>query len=354
MTEAAKNQGELDINPESAETEAETVTTVDTEAEIRESIEDDIAARLERQRKAESDEPEAETPEATTAEAKEAEAETKAETETPEKPAEPAETKEQTEQPESVLVKVEGQQYSVPKSAVDEAGGIEAFQKRAAADLIFRRAKEREDAANKLLAQARDPAMQQAAQQTQHAQDTSQQDQVAELIEKARFEGDPRLAADAIRKLVGQQNPLTREDISSIVLERISQNEAVARFKTNYKDIVDDPVLLGMAAKMENDLIASGRRDYDNIFSDIGKAITGWKEKLVKGSTTAAGVTGGLAAQTSAATTGTATFDAKKEKKSNIVNIPQAKAKAVLPEEQREPTASEIIEEERKARTGGK
>ena len=223
-------------------------------------------------------------------------------------------------EPEMVTVKIEGQEFQVEKAKVDGEGGLEAYQKKTAADLIFKRAKEREAQANQILAQARQF---QPAPQVQNQ--TEQTDQVAQLIEAIRFERDPRRAAEAIQKLISPHQ-VSQQQVEQAAVLRATQVMAAEKFKEKYPEIVNDPILYGIAGQAENHLLAQGRRDFDNIYKEVGEYLTQWKGKLA------------------------GNFQEKQKQKATITNIPQAKAKAVTPEQPRELTTAEIIAQERRAR----
>lgn len=219
--------------------------------------------------------------------------------------------------PEMVKVKVEGHEYDVPKEQVDAEGGLEFYQKRAAANLIFQRAKQREDEANRILAEAKNKPQ---------PQSTEQQNPVAQLIEAIRFETDPVKAAEAVTKLVAQTT-LTQPQVMGLVQQHIEADRAVSKFRSDFPEIAKDPLLFQMAVSLENQARQSGNTESNEVLHQkIGKFLS---EKYVKPS---------------------GDMSDKKEKKSNIVNIPQAKAKATPPEAPKEPTVAEIIAQERKAR----
>jgi len=225
--------------------------------------------------------------------------------------------------PEMVTVKIEGQEFQVERAKVDEQGGLEAFQKKTAADVIFRRAKEREAQANQILAQARQFQPTQPQQPIQNQNE--QLDQTAQLIEAIRFEQDPRRAAEAIQKLISPHQ-INQQQVEQAAIQRASHVWAAEKFKEKYPDIVNDPILYGIAGQAENHLLAQGRRDFDNIYKEVGEYLTQWKGKLA------------------------GNFQEKQKQKATITNIPQAKAKAVTPEQPRELTTAEIIAQERRAR----
>lgn len=221
--------------------------------------------------------------------------------------------------PEMVKVKVEGNEYEVPKEQVDAEGGLEFYQKRAAANLIFQRAKQREEEANRILAEARQPK--------QPPQSTEQPDPVARLIETLRFETDPKKAAEAVKQLVAETT-LTQQQVMGLVSQQLEADRAIGKFRSDFPEIAKDPLLFKMAVDLENHARQSGNTEPNDVLHQkIGKFLS---EKYIKP----------VASD----------MQDKKDKKATVTNIPQAKAKAVAPEAPKEPTVSEIIANERRAR----
>lgn len=220
--------------------------------------------------------------------------------------------------PEMVKVKVEGHEYEVPKEQVEAEGGIEFYQKRAAANLIFQRAKQREEEANRILAEARQPK--------QPTQSTEQQNPVARLVETIRFETDPVKAAEAVKQLVAETT-LTQQQVMGLVQRSIEADRLVKKFQSEFPGIAKDPLLSKMAVDIENYERANGNTEpHEVLHQKIGKLLT---ERYIKPS---------------------GDMTDKKEKKATVTNIPQAKAKAQAPEPPKEKTVSEIIADERRAR----
>jgi hypothetical protein len=220
--------------------------------------------------------------------------------------------------PEMVKVKVEGNEYEVPKEQVDAEGGLEFYQKRAAANLIFQRAKQREDEANRILAEARQPK--------QPPQSTEPQNPVAQLIETIRFETDPTKAAEAVKQLVAQTT-LTQQQVMGLVHQQLEADRSIGKFKSDFPEIAKDPLLYKMAVDLENHARQSGNTEpNESLHQKIGKFLS---DKYIKPS---------------------GDMQEKKDKKATVINIPQAKAKAQAPEPPKEKTVQEIIADERRSR----
>lgn len=266
-------------------------------ANPRHAIEAEIAKQHEARRLAE--EAAVAAPEAAPA------TETTPEPEAPEEPAKPAMAK----------VKIEGHEYEVPQEQVDAEGGLEAYQKRAAANLIFQRAKQREDEANRLLAEARKPVEQ-----------PKPDDTLTKLVEAIRFETDPVKAKEAIRQLVSETQ-LTNDQINQAVQAQIAADKAVEKFRADFPEIASDPLLTQMAVSLEQQARQSGNTEPSaDLHQKIGKLL---KERYVRP---------------------TQPLADKQQKKATVTNIPQARARAAAPEAPKEKTVQEIIQDERRAR----
>ena len=284
---AEQNQPEVVETPEAE---------VQPSANPRHAVEAEIAARY--RAKVEAEEAAVAQPEATT-----------------EAPAEPEPEAQEPAKPAMAKVKIEGHEYEVPQEQVDAEGGLEAYQKRAAANLIFQRAKQREDEANKLLAEARKPVEQ-----------PKPDDQLTKLVEAIRFETDPQKAKEAIRQLVSETQ-LTQEQINQAVQAQIAADKAVEKFRADFPEIASDPLLTQMAVNLEQQARQSGNTEPSaDLHQKIGKLL---KERYVRP---------------------TQPLADKQQKKATVTNIPQARARAAAPEAPKEKTVQEIINDERRAR----
>jgi hypothetical protein len=215
-----------------------------------------------------------------------------------------------------IKVKVDGQEKEVPESWVIDAG-IKAVQKESAAD---RRLEE----ATLLLKSAQEAA-------TPKKQPLPEMDE-AELANRIRMGSDEE-AQEAVRILQGRDKA-TPEQIADMaedrVMKKIEFKDAVSWFKSEYKDIVADPYLLNLAISEEARMRESGdSRGYKDVYKDVGDAIS---KKLVEWK-------GGKP------TVDTSTD--KRERKTNIVNLPSASARQAAPEQPKPKTTSQIIEEMR-------
>ncbi len=84
--------------------------------------------------------------------------------------------------------------------------------------------------------------------------------------------------------LQGKNIPsVSADDVARTVDERLTFNDAVSRFQTEFKDLAEDPVLLNIVLQRDKELIAQGdKRTYWERYEDIGKNVRTWKESLTK------------------------------------------------------------------------
>jgi len=153
--------------------------------------------------------------------------------------------------------------------------------------------------------------------------------------------GTEEEAMEAIEKLQGKTIPsVSADDVARTVDERLTFNDAVTRFQTEYKDLAEDPVLLNIVLQRDKELIAQGdKRSYWDRYADIGNSVRTWKEGLTKAATT----------ETEKPVT------EKQTRKASAPAVPQGagtKAPAAVDDEDREETPAEIISKMAKSRGG--
>jgi hypothetical protein len=165
-----------------------------------------------------------------------------------------------TNEPRKYKIKVNG-----VEKEVDESWLIETAQKVDSADDYLRSAaKLNEDAKN-----LRKPTQQE---ETHSAVEEPDDAALARAIQM----GSEEEAVAAIRKLRSPTGP-SSDDLARSIDERLNFQTAVTWFKTEYKDIVEDPVLAALATQQDNMLRANGdKRAYADRFKDIGDGIRNW------------------------------------------------------------------------------
>ncbi len=188
-------------------------------------------------------------------------------------------------------------------------------------------------------------AEQQAQLATHQQQQPSHEDVAAALQEERRAlvraiqMGTEEEAMAAIEKLQARSTPsVNTDEITKAVDERITFNDAVTRFQTEFKDLVTDPTLLNVVLQRDRELLAQGdKRSYWERYQEIGKQVRDWRDTLVK------------------AATPPAKEPDKQTRKASATAVPTAastKAPQAADEEEQEESMSEVIAAMAKSRGG--
>lgn len=215
-----------------------------------------------------------------------------------------------TEDPVEKL-KIDGEEREVPQSKVLEEGR-RAMQKELAAD------KRLEEAA--LLKKQYEELLARANQQFAPPPETTREDDLSEALQNAPF--DPE-AAKRVADAIKARN--ATPDVMSLVREEIQNQHMLDRFKTEFKDIVEDERALTLAASMEAQKRQAGdKRPLYDIWAEVGNDIRTWKA--------------GLSGQT------------KQEAKAKLQDINVASARIEQKDTPRPPTMSEVIDRLAKSR----
>ena len=217
---------------------------------------------------------------------------------------------------ETVKIKVDGEEKEVPRDKIYEAG-IRAMQKESSAD-------KRLEEATRLLREAKEYV------QPQAAVDPSPQWDDA-TVAYALEHGDEAQKAYAVNQMRARDTTTPDELIrqtTARVLDTVDLRESADWFFKEYSEIAKDPYLFQLASIAEDKARAEGdNRPRKELYKSIGDNLRQWK--------------GGSAVQT---------LEAKKEAKSNIVNIASASVKKSTPAEAKPKSTSDVIEEMRKRR----
>jgi hypothetical protein len=152
--------------------------------------------------------------------------------------------------------------------------------------------------------------------------------------------GTEEEAMAAIEKLQSRTPSVSADDVARTVDERLTFNDAVSRFQTEYKDLAEDQVLLNIVLQRDKELIAQGdKRSYWERYEDIGNSVRDWKDKLTKPATTE---------------TQKPVSD-KQTRKASASAVPQGagtKAPAAVNDEDKEESVGDVISAMAKARGG--
>ncbi len=242
--------------------------------------------------------------------------------------AEPAE-------PTLVKAKVDGQEYEVPQEEIDAAGGLKAWQREKAAENRLTKAKEALEETRKVQAQVAEFLMRQAPQGTPNKPEPTDDQFIAERIDKIRF-GTPEESAAAMREVLSRgQQKIDPNAIVRQATEEFRHQQAVESFDKEFQDISANPLLLRLAVALRNERIPQLPKgqavDWSGFYRKIGneiRAVTGRQSQP----TPQSGKTQG--------NTSLAASD-KEARKASIVNLPAGSARAELPKEDKPGTPEE-------------
>lgn len=141
------------------------------------------------------------------------------------------------------------------------------------------------------------------------------------------------------RNLTHNAPPLREDEVIQKVQSYLSFNEAVSRFKSEYKDIVEDPVLLDIVLERDKKLLAQGDpRNYWERYDELGKDVRKW-----------------MAEKTKTTTPPPAPDKNKQQRKASAPAVPQGastKAPEAIADEETELSPSEVIAEMARKRGG--
>lgn len=277
------------------------------------------------------EEPKAEEPkkEEPKAEEPKVEAKVEAKVEPVEEPKAETPTEPVVEAPKMVKVKIDGEESEVSQEEVDAYGGVRGYQIAKASEKRLAEVKELLSEARKTKEAPQEPAK----------PSVSKQQFIAERMDKIRF-GTPEEAATAQMEIMeyGREKAPDQQAIAFQVEQQIANKQAVAKFREEFSDIANNPILWKAAVGLEQEkAIAwqkSGRPvdwlvEYRKIGNEVRSAF-------------------GRSHQSASTSTAqsTTSSNAKEEKKAAaVVAIPTAAARAALPKEEKELSP----EEERKA-----
>ena len=250
-------------------------------------------------------------------------------------------------EPKKIKAKVDGEEFDVPETEVEEYGGIKAYQIHKAAEKRLKEAKEVMERARQGEAQTK--AMQELVAnlvKSQTPQQPSQTDDqfIASKVDVIRF-GTLEESASALKEVMARsQQKLDPNKIVEQATEKIRHDQAVAEFDKEFQDISQNPVLLKTALVLRNEGIQLARQKGERLnwvefYRGIGNQIRGAIPRQNQ-------------SQAPATAEGNTSPQADKEaRKASISEPPKAAAaRAEAPAEPKEETREDSIRRMRKAR----
>ena len=252
----------------------------------------------------------------------------------------PVEAKIEPEAPKTVKVKVDGVESEVLASEVEAAGGVAAYQRDKASE-------NRLKAANEANAESKRLMMQIAKQLEDNAKvnapkQPTDDEFIKSKIDVIRF-GTPEESTAALREIL-QRNAPKAVDSNALVgqaVMAVNRMSAQSEFAKKYPSIMATPLLLKLAQTLEQEelrkAIGSGQPiDFPKLYDSIGVQVS---SVAPRGSTSLA----------QPKDSPTSSSD-KEARKTNIVNLPAAAARAELPKEEKPETREESLNRMRKSR----
>jgi len=239
------------------------------------------------------------------------------------------------EAPQVVRVKVDGQEFDVPKADVDAAGGVNAYQRERASENRLKKT-------NEALAEARraQAALVQMIQKQQPPQQTPDQF-LASKIDVIRY-GSPEESAQALREVIERSNPrIDQNAITQQAVNKMQQTIAVSEFQKEFADVVGTPLALKLATTLETERLAQMEKaGHTPVWSGFYRQIGNEVRSVI-----------GKPSQPATTTGNPSPVPSDKEaRKASIVNLPTAAARAAPPAESKPETRDDILREMRKSR----
>lgn len=241
-------------------------------------------------------------------------------------------------EPPKVRVKVDGEESDVLQSEVDEYGGVKAYQ-------IAKSAEKRLEKANQTVAETRQQQaafmqyMQQFVQQQQPQKPTSDQ-LIAQKIDVIRY-GTPEESAAAMREVLESAvsaNKIDPRELEQRIVLRSKIDRAAERFRTEFADVMANPMIAQLAAMEEQkrlNSLTSIPADFYDIYRGIGNELrTLVSPRQSQPPVNEKATTTGNTSPETASTTSQPTSDKEARKSSsNVVSLPTTGSRATAQEE---------------------
>lgn len=234
------------------------------------------------------------------------------------------------EVPAMVKVKIDGVESEVSQADIDAAGGVNAYQKEAAAE-------KRLKAANEALAETR----------------RIQAAQIAAYAQQAAPKAPPLTDAQFIKSKVDVIRFGSEEESAAALQEVLSRNRqeatvemekkmAVSNFQNEFPEIMGNPLLLRLAMTLENERgpQAPKNQDWNQFFRGIGNQVMSVVGRPHQKAET----------PTAPAVGNTSPPLDKEARKATITNLPTASTRAELPKETKPETREDVLMQMRKTR----
>jgi hypothetical protein len=249
---------------------------------------------------------------------------------------------------------VDGKEYEVPQSEIEEAGGAANWRKQKAAD--NRLAEAKETLAESKRTQAQMVQYLQSLAQHQPQQPNPQQIEFNRFLqEKMAYirQGTDDQATQALHEIltraVPQINPVAIQNQTILEMKR---HTAADKFKEEFPEITSNPSLMTFASSLENARLAQVQQtgafndprtalgfDWNLFYRSIGNEIRGATRQSQP-----------VTPQVQTPSNPSAVTEKEARKASTVVSLPTAASRAELPKEEKPETREDILNSMRKKR----
>lgn len=250
-------------------------------------------------------------------------------------------------EPPKVKVKVDGEEFEVSQTEIDEYGSVKGYQLARASENRLKKASEAVAETRRMQEMLINHARQQM--QPQQPQLTDEQF-IASKMDVIRFGNQEEASAALIEVLNRKQQSLPDQvSITNQAVAEIKYQGAVEKFKADFPEISANPQLEEWATVIAQKNIAAMRQnqqplvsvDWNDFFGKIGNQIRNVVGKPSQPAPAPASPTTGTPSPVSSE---------REARKASIVNLPTASARAELPREQKPETREQALDRMRRTR----
>ena len=234
--------------------------------------------------------------------------------------------------PVMVKAKVDGQEFNVPQTEIDEHGGLKAYQINKAAENRLHKASEFQKQQAELTARMQ---AQYEALRTPVVPQKPVAELIKEKIAQVQF-GTPDEAAAAIDEIIAAKVGPTPDPakMQQDTVDMVFRNMAAQAFVGRSQDLIQDQITAQLAVLTENDMLRQGKpSDWRVFYANLESNL---RNRLGKPPIATPAVQ-----PTNPSPNGSVA--AKEARKASIVDLPVASARAATPEEPKPKTREELI-----------
>jgi hypothetical protein len=274
--------------------------------------------------------------------------------ETPKEGAAEAATEEEPavqEAPTTSKQKVDGVEYDVPLSEIEEAGSEKAWRLNKAAENRLAKASEQVAKASQAQAQFQQQMAAWMQQNAPKQPQVSDEEFLASRVDKLMF-GTPAEKAAAMQEMAARMNPkIDQNALITQTTANIQRDMANAQYKRDFSDVLANPLMKKLSDQLEMEEI--GKFVQNGQVNWSGLAQTDWKGFYDKIGTQVRGLIGKPSQPTTdpVVSSGQPSPSQKEARKASIINLPTAAAaRAEAPKEEKQESREESIARMKRSR----